>query len=68
MLFTIITVTYNSAAFVKQTIDSVLAQEYPDFEYIIGDDCSSDNTWEIIESFSDKKTVLDKYKMHLRHL
>jgi len=60
MLFTIITVTYNSAAFVKQTIDSVLAQEYPDFEFIIGDDCSSDNTWEIIESFSDKK--IRKYR------
>jgi glycosyltransferase involved in cell wall biosynthesis len=54
-LFTVITITYNSATFLEQTIRSVLAQEYEDFEYIIGDDCSKDETWQVIERFSDAR-------------
>jgi glycosyltransferase involved in cell wall biosynthesis len=40
---TIATMTYNSEKFVAQAIESVLAQSFTDFEYLILDDCSLDN-------------------------
>ena len=54
-LVTVITVTYNSSAFVRDAIESVLAQTYTHIQYIIGDDCSTDNTWEIIQEYSDPR-------------
>lgn len=53
--FTIVTITYNSSAYIRQAIESVLAQSYTDFEYIISDDCSTDNTWEIIQEYRDPR-------------
>jgi glycosyltransferase involved in cell wall biosynthesis len=58
--FSIITVTYNSSKFVRDAIESVLASTYTNFEYIIGDDCSMDNTWEIIQEYEDPRIV--KYR------
>jgi len=55
LLFSVITVSYNSSPFIKQTIESVLAQSYQAIEYIIFDDCSIDNSWEIIEGFIDPR-------------
>lgn len=45
----IITVTFNSAATVRDTIESVLKQEYPNIEYLIVDGASKDNTMEIVK-------------------
>ncbi|RRQ45846.1 glycosyltransferase family 2 protein [Chryseobacterium sp. SC28] len=42
---------YNHAAFLRQRIDSVLEQTFQDFEVIILDDCSKDNSKAIIESY-----------------
>ena len=42
---------YNHAPFLKERIDSVLQQTYTDFEVIILDDCSTDNSKEIIETY-----------------
>jgi len=53
--FSIITVTFNSAPFVLQTVNSVLQQTKEEFEYIIGDDCSNDDTWEMINQFTDPR-------------
>lgn len=50
MKVSIITVTYNSAATLKDTIDSVAAQNYPNIEYIIIDGNSKDGTQDIIRS------------------
>jgi hypothetical protein len=52
---TIAMVTYNSGRFVRDAIESALAQEFEDFELLICDDCSSDDTWEIVKSFSDRR-------------
>jgi len=57
MKITIITVTYNSAEFLKYCISSVLNQTYSDIEYIIVDGASIDNTIEIIKSFKTIKYV-----------
>lgn len=59
-LVTVITVTYNSSAYVRDAIESVLAQHYTHFEYIIADDCSTDNTWEIICEYNDSR--IRKYR------
>ncbi|MBO5186077.1 MAG: glycosyltransferase [Prevotella sp.] len=49
MKISIITITYNSAATVRDTIASVLAQTYRDIEYIVVDGNSSDSTQDILE-------------------
>lgn len=50
-LVSIITPTYNCAKFIAKTIDSVRAQTYQNWEMIIVDDRSQDNTREIVESY-----------------
>jgi len=46
---------YNGAAFIRQTIDSVLAQTFQDFEFIIIDDCSTDSSAGIVASHQDPR-------------
>ena len=46
---TVITPTYNRAELIKETIESVLAQDYEDYVYIILDDGSKDDTREVVE-------------------
>ncbi len=53
-LVSIITPCYNSSQFIAQTIDSVLAQSYPFWELIIVDDCSTDNSRDIITEYLEK--------------
>ena len=55
MLFTIITPTYNRAHMIERTINSVLQQSFTDWEYIIIDDGSTDNTEEIIQKYLEDK-------------
>lgn len=52
MLFSIITVTYNSRTFLSETIQSVLSQDCADFEYILVDGGSTDGTLEILKDFA----------------
>lgn len=54
MKISIITVTYNSSDTVRDTLESVLSQTYPDFEHIIVDGKSKDNTVEICRSYETK--------------
>ncbi len=50
-LFSIITICYNAEATLEKTIQSVLAQTYPNVEYIIVDGASKDNTLAIINRY-----------------
>ena len=54
MLVSIITVCFNSEATISKTIESVLAQTYPEIEYIIVDGASSDNTVSVAEGFKER--------------
>ena len=56
-MITIITTSYNYAEYISQTIESVLAQTFSDWELIIVDDASSDNSVEIIKKYCDDKRI-----------
>lgn len=53
MLITVIVITYNSSEYVLETLDSVFRQTYQNIQLIISDDCSTDNTIEICQSWLD---------------
>ena len=52
---TVLLTSYNHAKFLTKSIDSVLNQTFKDFELVIVDDCSTDNSWEIIKKYKDKR-------------
>lgn len=51
----VIMAAYKGAALVGETIESVLAQSFQDFELVIVDDCSPDNTLDVLRAFSDPR-------------
>ena len=53
-LVSIITPAYNRAGYLKETIESVLQQDYPRIEYIVLDDGSTDNTREVLEKYTGR--------------
>jgi len=53
-VITIITPTYNSSAYINETIESIIQQSFTDWKYIIIDDSSTDNTIEIVKNFCNK--------------
>lgn len=61
-LISIITPTYNCGKFIGETIESVIKQTYENWEMIIVDDCSTDNTKEVVEGYIQKD---NRIKYHL---
>jgi glycosyltransferase involved in cell wall biosynthesis len=60
--FSLVIPTYNRADYIVQTIESVLGQIYTDFELIIVDDGSTDNTEEVVSAIKDRR--IRCYKKH----
>ncbi len=56
-MISVITTSYNYSEYISETIKSVQAQTYCDWELIIVDDASSDNSVEIIKTFTDDKRI-----------
>lgn len=63
-LVSIITPTYHSEKYIAQTIRSVQEQTYTNWEMIIVDDCSTDNTESIVNGFSQDDSRIKFYKLH----
>lgn len=54
-LVSVITPAYNCAEFLGKTIESVISQTYTNWEMIIVDDCSTDNTADVVKNYSDSR-------------
>lgn len=59
---------YNAALYIEEAIQSILDQTYSDFEFIIIDDCSTDNTRSIIQNFAklDNRIIAIRNEENLR--
>lgn len=55
----VVTICYNSGNLIRPTIESILCQSFKDYEYIIIDGASKDNTLEIIRSYEDSFRAID---------
>ena len=60
--FKVIIPNYNSARFINKCIDSILNQTFKDFELVIVDDMSQDNSVELIKKYKDKRIHLIENK------
>ena len=57
-LISIIAITYNSAKYIVELLESAKAQTYSNIELIISDDCSTDDTVAVCNSWIVKNTTL----------
>jgi hypothetical protein len=62
-LVSIITPTFNSADFIQETIHSVQKQTYQNWEMLITDDCSTDQTFDIIQAYAKKDQRIKLFKL-----
>ena len=63
-LISIIMPTYNHGEYIGEAIDSVLNQSYRNFELVIIDNYSSDNTENLVKSYSDHRIKYFKFRNH----
>jgi glycosyltransferase involved in cell wall biosynthesis len=66
----VVLLTYNQEAFVKEALQSLLDQDYDHLEIVVSDDCSKDGTWAVVESLGmaysgSKKIVLNRNSSNL---
>jgi glycosyltransferase involved in cell wall biosynthesis len=65
-LVTILTASYNCGNYLSQAIESVLKQTYTNWELIIVDDCSKDNSYEIAKEYANKDSRIKLLKNETR--
>ncbi|GEO07619.1 glycosyltransferase family 2 protein [Segetibacter aerophilus] len=58
----ILMTAYNRENFIKEAVESVLSSTFVDYEFIIVDDCSSDNTYNIAKDYEQKDSRITVYK------
>lgn len=61
ILVSVPVVTYNAASFVEETLESIFNQTYSNIELIISDDCSKDNTVEIVTKWCEQDRVKSRF-------
>ena len=64
-VFSIILTTYNGSKEILETLQSILYQSFADFEIIINDDCSTDDTVKVIKSIKDPRIKIHQNKINL---
>lgn len=57
--------TYNGSKCIKETLESILSQDFTNFRIIISDDVSKDNTIAVIKKIKDKRILISKNKKNL---
>src|SRR5574344_1936060 len=62
MKISILMATYNGEKYIYEQIESILSQTFQNFELIISDDCSKDNTYLILEEFAKKDKRISLFK------
>lgn len=60
-LVTVAVATYNSAAFVQETLESIFNQSYNPIALVVSDDCSKDNTVAIVQNWISQPRVMDRF-------
>lgn len=58
----VIVASYNHHLYIQETLESILAQSFGDFEIIVVDDGSSDGSWQIIQDFAARDARLHAFK------
>ena len=66
-LVSVIMPTYNNSKFIESSIQSVLNQTYKKWELIIVDDCSTDNTYDLIKNIIDERIIYIKLDINSGH-
>lgn len=61
-IISVVMSVYNGEKYLREAIDSILSQTFTDFEFIIVDDGSTDNSLEIIKSYNDARIVMINQK------
>lgn len=55
LMFSVAVITYNQEKYIEQTLDSIINQKHDySYEIVVGDDCSSDGTREIVRQYAEK--------------
>ncbi len=62
-LVSIIMPSYNSSRFISQSIESVVSQTYTDWELLITDDCSTDDTCDIVRKYAETDNRIKLFKL-----
>lgn len=66
LFFSVVIPTYNRAQFIEKTLESVFEQTYPHYEVIVVDNCSTDNTCELLKPYVDEGKI--KFIRHSENL
>ena len=62
----VILTSFNHEKYLRESIDSVLSQSFTDYELIIWDDASTDNSWAIIGEYKDERIVTFRNEKRMR--
>lgn len=63
--FSICIPTYNGSQWIGETLKSILSQSFRDFEIVVSDDCSKDNTVDVIKEFKERRIKIHQNKINL---
>jgi glycosyltransferase involved in cell wall biosynthesis len=63
--FTVIMTSFNYAPYIGAAIESVLVQTFQDWELLIVDDCSTDDSWRVIQDFKDPRIKSHRHQVNL---